>query len=178
MIQTKIKHKIKQLLSGRTGYFLGFFACFALVATALVIQTQYHLEPCPLCISQRIILMSLGLLFLIAAFIKPATMLKKIFTLLQVLTAMGGASVAIRHWYLQAHRESIIADCGVGFDYMFDNFPLQKALTLVFRGTGDCAAIDWTFLGLSIPQLALIAFAGLGAYALYLAKNQLDFKIA
>ncbi|MEI8362738.1 MAG: disulfide bond formation protein B [Betaproteobacteria bacterium] len=171
MIQTTIQTKLKKLLSGRTGYLLGFFACFALVASALVIQTRYHLEPCPLCISQRIILMSLGLLFLIAAFIKPATMLKKILTLLQVLTAMGGVGVAIRHWYLQAHRESIIADCGVGFDYMFDNFPLQKALTLVFRGTGDCAAIDWTFLGLSIPQLALIAFVGFGAYALYLVRK-------
>lgn len=162
---------IKQLLSGKAGYLLGFFACFSLVATALVIQTQYHLEPCPLCISQRIIFMGLGLLFLIAAFIPPASFFKKLFTLLQVLTAMGGAGVAIRHWYLQAHRESMIADCGVGFDYMFDNFPLEKALTLVFRGTGDCAAIDWTFLGLSIPQLALIAFVGFGAYALYLVKK-------
>lgn len=162
---------IKQILSGRTGYLLGFFACFFLVAMALVIQTQYHLEPCPLCISQRIIFMGLGLLFLIAAFIPPVSIFKKLFALFQVLTALGGAGVAIRHWYLQAHRESIIADCGVGFDYMFDNFPLQKALTLVFRGTGDCAAIDWTFLGLSIPQLALISFIGLGAYALYLVRK-------
>ena len=162
---------IKQMLSGKTGYILGFVACFSLVIAALVIQTQYHLEPCPLCISQRLIFMGLGFLFLIAAFIPPASIFKKIFTLLQVLTAMGGAGVAIRHWYLQAHRESIVADCGVGFDYMFDNFPLQKALTLVFRGTGDCAAIDWTFLGLSIPQLALIAFFSLGAYALYLVKK-------
>lgn len=171
MFQTKIKTTIKQLLTGRSGYLLAFFACFSLVATALVIQTYYHLEPCPLCISQRIIFMSLGILFLIAAFIPPANLLKNIFTLLQVLTAMGGAGVAIRHWYLQAHRESIIADCGVGFDYMFDNFPLKKALTLVFRGTGDCAAIDWTFIGLSIPQLALIAFAGFAAYAVYLARK-------
>jgi protein dithiol:quinone oxidoreductase len=162
---------INKLLSGRTGYLLGFFACFGLVTVALVIQTHYHLEPCPLCISQRIVFMGLGLLFLIAAFIKPTSIFKKIFTLLQVLTAMGGAGVSIRHWYLQAHRESIIADCGVGFDYMFDNFPLQKALTLVFRGTGDCAAIDWTLLGLSIPQLALIAFISFAGYALYLIRK-------
>jgi len=162
---------IKQILSGRTGYLLGFAACFSLVAIALVIQTHYHLEPCPLCISQRIIFMGLGLLFLIAAFIPPANIFKKIFTLLQVLTAMGGAGVAIRHWYLQAHRESMIADCGVGFDYMYDNFPRIKMLTLIFKGTGDCAAIDWTFLGLSIPQLALIAFVGFGAYALYLVRK-------
>ena len=159
---------IKKLLTGRTGYLIGFVTCFAIVALALVIQTQYHLEPCPLCISQRIIFMSLGVLFLIAAFIPPATWLKKTFTALQVLTALGGAGVAIRHWYLQANRESMIADCGVGFDYMFENFPLQKAFKLIFRGTGDCATIDWTFLGLTLPQLGLISFLGMAAYAIWL----------
>ncbi len=76
----------------------------------------------------------------------------------------------MRHWWIQAHRDNMVADCGVGFDYMFENFPLNKALTLVFRGTGDCAAIDWTFLGLTIPQLSLVAFIGLGIFALYLTK--------
>lgn len=162
---------LKKLFSGRSGYLVGFIASFGLVALALVIQTQFKLEPCPLCISQRIVFMGLGLLFLIAAIVNPKQcIMRNIFALLQVLTAVGGAGIAIRHWYLQANRGSMIADCGVGFDYMFENFPLQKALTLIFRGTGDCAAIDWTFLGLSLPQLALIAFVGLGVYAIYLAK--------
>jgi disulfide bond formation protein DsbB len=161
---------INKLLSGKSGYLLGFVACFGLVGLALVIQTHYQLNPCPLCISQRMVFMGLGVLFLIAAFINPNTILNKIFTLLQVLTAIGGAGVAIRHWWLQAHKDTMIADCGVGFDYMFENFPLKKALTLVFRGTGDCAAIDWTFLGLSLPQLGLIAFVGFGIYAIYLAN--------
>jgi disulfide bond formation protein DsbB len=117
------------------------------------------------------VFMGLGLLFLITAFVKANTLLSKFFTLLLVLTALGGAGVAIRHWWLQAHRDSIIADCGVGFDYMFENFPLQKALTLVFRGTGDCAAIDWTFLGLSLPQMSLLAYLGLAIYAVYLTKK-------
>ena len=163
---------LNKILNSRTAYLLGFLASFGLVALALVIQTQYKLEPCPLCISQRIVFMGLGILFLIAEIHNPQNRAwVNLHALLQTLTALGGAGVAIRHWYLQAHRESIIADCGVGFDYMFDNFPLKKALTLVFRGTGDCAAIDWTFLGLSIPQLALIAFVGFGAYALYLVKK-------
>ncbi len=161
---------INKLLRGKRGYLLGFVACFGLVGMALAIQTHYQLNPCPLCISQRIIFMGLGVLFLIKAFIKPSTLLSWLFTLLQVLTALGGAGVAIRHWWLTAHRSEMVADCGVGFDYMFDNFPLQKALKLIFRGTGDCAAIDWTFLGLSIPQMALIAFASMAAYAIYLAK--------
>ena len=161
---------VNKLLSGKRGYLLGFVACFGLVGLALAIQTHYQLNPCPLCISQRMVFMGLGVLFLIAAFIKPASILGKLFTLLQVLTALGGAGVAIRHRWLQAHLDTIIADCGVGFDYMFENFPLQKALKLVFRGTGDCASIDWTFLGLSIPQMALLAFISMAVYALYLAK--------
>jgi len=158
---------LNKFLAGRTGYLVGFLTCFGLVALALWIQTQYHLEPCPLCISQRIVFMAMGVLFLIAAIVRrfPA-----VFAALQVLTALGGAGVAVRHWWIQAHRENMVADCGVGFDYMFENFPLKKALTLVFRGTGDCAAIDWTLLGLTIPQLALISFIGLGIYAVYLAK--------
>lgn len=159
------------LFSGRSGYLLGFIASFGLVGLALFIQTQNNLEPCPLCISQRIVFMSLGLVFLLAAIHNPQALWRKVYGVLLVLTALGGAGVAIRHWWLQAHRESMVADCGVGFDYMFDNFPLQKALTLVFRGTGDCAAIDWTFLGLTLPQLSLIAFIGFAAYAIYLTKK-------
>jgi len=161
---------LNKIFAGRTGYLIGFVTCFGLVGLALVIQTHYNLEPCPLCITQRMFFMGLGLLFLVAAFVKPATLLKKIFTLLQVLTAMGGAGWAIRHWYLQAHKGEIIADCGVGFDYMFENFPLKKMFTLIFKGTGDCATIDWTLFGLTLPQLGLIAFVGLGVYAIYLAK--------
>ena len=169
MTNKKIESKMmKRLLTGKTGYLIGFAACFSTVALALVIQTQYHLEPCPLCITQRMFFMGLGILFLIGAFIKPASSLQKIFMLLQVTTALGGAGWAIRHWYLQAHKDEILADCGVGFDYMFENFPLKKMFTLIFKGTGDCAAIDWTFLGLTLPQLALITFAVFGIYAVWL----------
>lgn len=158
---------LNKIIAGRKGYFIGFIACFALVGLALWIQTRYALNPCPLCISQRIVLMVLGVLFLIAAVVNKVP---RLFGLVQVLTALGGAGVAVRHWWIQAHKEEMVADCGVGFDYMFENFPLKKALTLVFRGTGDCAAIDWTFLGVTIPQMSLIAFIGFALYAVYLAK--------
>jgi protein dithiol:quinone oxidoreductase len=168
----KMKERyMKKIFNGKSGYLIGFAACFGIVALALVIQTKYNLEPCPLCITQRMFFMGLGVLFLIAAFVKPATIAAKILTLLQVLTALGGAGWAIRHWYLQAHKGEIIADCGVGFDYMFDNFPLKKMFTLIFKGTGDCAAIDWTFLGLTLPQLALISFVAFGIYAIWLFKK-------
>ncbi|AKR42887.1 disulfide bond formation protein B [Methylophilus sp. TWE2] len=159
-----------QWFKGRGGYVLGFLAGFGIVALALFIQVQNQLEPCPLCISQRIIFMSLGVVFLLHAFVSPKSWLHAGLALVEVFTALGGVGVAIRHWWLQAHKEDIIADCGVGFDYMFENFPLKKALTLVFRGTGDCAAIDWTFLGLTLPQLGLISFTLFGLYAIFLFR--------
>ncbi|HQN64308.1 MAG TPA: disulfide bond formation protein B [Methylophilus sp.] len=160
---------MQQLFSGKRGYLLGFVGCFGLVALALWIQTYYKLEPCPLCITQRIVFMALGVAFLLGA-LMPDGWPKKLMAMLQVLTAIGGAGVAVRHWWIQAHKESMVADCGVGFDYMFENFPLSKAFKLLFRGTGDCATIDWTFLGLTIPQLSIISFIGFGCYAAWLFK--------
>ena len=61
-----------------------------------------------------------------------------------------------------------MAECGAGMSYLFQNFPLRKFLQLVFKGTGECTAIDWTLLGFTIPQLSLIAFTGLGLYAVVL----------
>lgn len=156
---------MSSLFKGRWAGVIGFFACFGLVGLALMIQVHYHLEPCPLCISQRMIFMGLGLLFLLTALLPQTLIIRLVGVILQVLTAMGGAGVAIRHWYIQAHKESMIVDCGVGFDYMFENFPFKKAVQLVFRGTGDCAAIDWTLLGLTIPQLSLIAFISFAVFA-------------
>lgn len=161
---------MNQFFKNKAGYLLGFVVCFGLVALALFIQTKYNLEPCPLCITQRMFFMGLGLLFLIHAFLPKVNFLQKIVALFEVLTALGGVGWALRHWYLQANKESMIADCGVGFDYMFENFPLEKMFTLIFKGTGDCATIDWTFLELTLPQLALIAFVGFIAYAIFLLK--------
>ena len=165
---------LNNLLAARLAYWLGFVVSFGLVALALVIQTRYQLEPCPLCISQRIVFMVIGVLFLAAAIQNSSKVFfVKAYAFLQMLAALGGAGVAIRHWWLQVHKDEMLVDCGVGFDYMFENFPLQKALTLVFKGTGDCAAIDWTFLGFSIPQLALISFVGFVVYAALVAKARL-----
>ena len=120
---------MQQLFSGKRGYLLGFVGCFGLVALALWIQTYYKLEPCPLCITQRIVFMALGVEFLLGALVSDGWP-KKLMAMLQVLTAIGGAGVAVRHWWIQAHKESMVADCGVGFDYMFENFPLSKAFKL------------------------------------------------
>ena len=160
---------LNKLLAGRTGYLIGFVASFGLVALALYLQQKHNLEPCPLCISQRIAFMSLGVLFLIAALHNPATTGRRIYGLLHFLAAATGAAIAARHIWIQANPDKVMAECGAGFDYIFDTFPMKKALDLVFKGTGECSRIDWTLFGITIPQLSLICFVALAIYALLLA---------
>lgn len=160
---------LNKLLAGRTGYLIGFLASFGLVAFALYIQQKHHLEPCPLCISQRIAFMFLGVLFLIAALHNPAKIGRRIYGLLHLLAAAAGAVIASRHIWIQANPDKVMAECGAGFDYIFDTFPMKKALDLVFKGTGECSNIDWTLFGITIPQLSLICFVALAIYALLLA---------
>jgi protein dithiol:quinone oxidoreductase len=159
---------LNKLLSSRWAYFIGFIVSFGLVVFALYIQTKDHLEPCPLCISQRIIYMVYGLIALLATFHHPKNMGRKIYALLLLLTAVVGVVVASRHWWIQANPEKVMAECGAGFDYIFETFPFKKALDLVFKGTGECSTIDWTWLGLTIPQLSLACFLLLAVYALLL----------
>ena len=161
-----------KLFSGRRGYFLGFVASFGLVGLALFLQQQYHLEPCPLCISQRIAFMALGLLFLIAALHNPGNIGRKVYGLVHVAAAVTGIGIAARHIWIQANPDKVMAECGAGFDYIMETFPLKKALDLIFKGTGECSAMDWTMFGLTIPQLSLIAFAVLGLFAIVLAFNK------
>ncbi|MCB5184716.1 disulfide bond formation protein B [Methylobacillus gramineus] len=157
-----------KLFAGRSGYLLGFLISFGLVGFALYIQQKHHLEPCPLCISQRIAFMGLGVLFLIAALHNPGVVGRRIYGLLQVLAAVTGIGIAARHAWIQANPDKVMAECGAGFDYIMETFPLKKALDLIFKGTGECSAIDWTLFGFTIPQLSLIAFAGLTVFAILL----------
>jgi disulfide bond formation protein DsbB len=159
---------LNRIVAGRTGYFLGFAASFGLVAFALYIQTRDQLEPCPLCISQRIAFMVLGTAFLAAMLHNPAGLWRKLHGGLQFVIAAVGAGIAMRHIWIQTHPEEVMSECGAGFDYLFDRFPMQKAMQLIFQGTGECSAIDWKLLGFTIPELSLLAFILLGVYAILL----------
>ena len=160
---------MKQFLLSRWADLTGMLVSFGLVVLALVIQTVYKLEPCPLCISQRIVFLGLALAFLLSLILRHR-LINLLLGATQVIVALGGAGVAIRHWWIQAHKGQMWVDCGVGFDYMFENFPLKKMLTLIFRGTGDCASIDWTLFGLTLPQFALVAFVSLALFSLLIIR--------
>lgn len=163
---------MKKLFEGRKPYFLGFVASFGLVGLALWIQQKYSLDPCPLCISQRMAFMALGGLFLLAALHGPKGKWRIAHGVLQIAATVVGAVIAARHIWIQAHPEEVMEECGAGFDFMVENFPASQTIQLIFNGSGECAKIDWTLLGLTIPQLSLIAFIGMAVYAVILAAKK------
>lgn len=142
--------------------FAGALVCAALMAYALFAQHVLDLEPCPLCVFQRIAVIVLGIIFLIAAIQNPGRGGRRVYAILLGLAAAGGAGVAGWHVRLQNLPADEVPSCGPGFDYIVGNFPLKDALALIFQGSGECATIDWEFLGLSMPAWVLIACIGIG----------------
>ena len=146
----------------------GSLLAFILVVVAVAIQTQFNLEPCPLCVSQRIVFIVIGFLFFLFSFLKPNQLIKFIHVLTLLTANIVGIVFAIRHIMIQSKWITVPAECGIDLDYMFENFPLTEAFSLLFKGTGDCSEIDWLFLGLTLPQLALIAYIMFVIFTLYI----------
>ena len=142
---------------------------FLIVMTAIgmgyalfFLQQHMGLSPCPLCIFQRIGLMVMGGFALAAALINPKSKLIKLGLWLGSLAGIGWATgVAGRHVWLQHLPADQVPSCGPGLDYWLDTLPMSEVLNQVFAGSGECASVDWTVMGLSIPEQSLIFFSGL-----------------
>ncbi|MBT8085910.1 MAG: disulfide bond formation protein B [Woeseia sp.] len=145
---------------------LGFLACAAMMAYALYAEHQLLLEPCPLCVFQRVATIALGIVFLIAAVHNPHSWGRRVYAGLILLSAGAGLGVAARHVWLQNLPADQVPACGPGFDYIIDAFPLSDALSMIFTGSGECATVDWHFLGLTMPTWVAICFAVLLAFGL------------
>lgn len=145
----------------------GFAACAGLMAYALYAEHQLLLQPCPLCSFQRMAVVVLGIVFLAAALHNPAGRSRFVYVVLIALTGAAGMAVAGRHVWLQNLPADQVPTCGPGLDYILDSFPLLEALRLVFSGSGECASVDWRFLGLSMPAWVLISIAVLAAFGLW-----------
>jgi disulfide bond formation protein DsbB len=124
------------------------------------------LDPCPLCISQRIAILLTGLVFLIAALHNPARIGINRYAILGALTAFGGASISTRHIWIQHLPPDKVPECSPALEYMLENFPLLDTVKLMLSGTGDCAKVDWTMLGFSMPEWTLVAFLMLATLSL------------
>ncbi|MDH3280828.1 MAG: disulfide bond formation protein B [Gammaproteobacteria bacterium] len=140
----------------RTIYSLGFLACAVLLAYALYLQHVEHLDPCPLCIFQRIVFILIAAVCLVAVIHNPSGWGRRVYAGGVLVLSIGGAALAARHVWLQHFPQT--AECGAGLDYMIAQFPINKVFSLVLKGTGECGDILWSFLGLSIPAWTLIVF--------------------
>jgi disulfide bond formation protein DsbB len=150
-----------------------FLACASLIALALYLQEQEGLEPCPMCILQRYAFVAVGLVALAGAIHGPRGVALKVYGALISLFAIAGGGVAIRHSYLQ-HFPPKIEACGTDLEFLVNTFPISQALPKIFAGTGSCSKVDWTLLGLSIPEWAIVWFAiflAIATWAAFLRKE-------
>jgi disulfide bond formation protein DsbB len=154
-------------MTARTANGLGFLVCAALLAYAYYAQFVLRLEPCPLCIFQRVGIFAIGVIFAAAALHEPAGWGRRVYAGLLLLASLATIGVAVRHLYIQSLPPGTIAACGASLDFMLKVFPLTDVLVKVLTGSGECAKVTWRFLGLAMPAWVLIAAAALAAYALW-----------
>jgi disulfide bond formation protein DsbB len=132
-------------------------ACMAMLGFGLYLQHVVGLNPCPMCIVQRYAL----LLVAIFALLTSLTGRRRWHiggVGLVALTAVGGAFVAARQSWLQWYPPEV-SSCGRDLYGMIETFPLKRAIPMIFKGSGDCTAVDWTFLGGSLANWSFVVFA-------------------
>lgn len=155
-------------------FVLGFLACLSMLLIAGYFQFVEHLEPCPLCILQRVMTLAVGVVFLLGALHNPRYVGRRVYGLLVLLTAGIGAAISARHVWVQNLPADQVPSCGPGLNFILENFPLNQAIDMVLRGSGECADVLWTFMGLSIPGWTLVAFVLMALVGLWkmLARTQ------
>jgi len=163
---------IKVLGSRRIGNLIGFLACAGMLAFGYFLQFVVGLEPCPLCIIQRLFLAAVGIAFLVAAIHHPARRAGAgIYAGAITLFAAGGVAVAGRHVWLQHVPVEQRPACGPALDYLLSAFGPIEGLRRVLRGSGECGVVDWTLLSFSIPEWTLAAFLAFMAWSVVLAMR-------
>ena len=154
-------------LSRRLANLAGFLVCAALLAFAYFSQFHDHLEPCPLCIFQRIGVIGVGVFIFLAWAQDPKGWGAKVYGVLILLAAAAGGAVSIRHIYVQHLPPEMAPPCGPGIGYLFAKLPFSTFLVKAFTGSADCSVVTWSFLGLTMPEWVLIWFVLLGVGGLY-----------
>lgn len=140
--------------------FLVIMAVIGMSFALFFLQRHLGLMPCPLCIFQRIGLIIMGGFALVSALFNPKSMVVRLLLWVGSLAGIGWATlVAARHVWLQHLPADQVPSCGPGLDYWMDTLPILQVFKEVFAGSGECATVDWTFMGLSIPEQSLILFA-------------------
>ncbi len=134
---------------------------------ALYAQHILGLEACPLCILQRVAIITVGIILAVAALHAPRGAGARVYGVLGAVAALVGAGISGWHVHVQNLPESEVPACGPGFDYIIDAFPLRDALAIIFTGSGECHEVNWSLLGLSMPGWVFLWFVALGALAIF-----------
>ncbi len=139
--------------------FIGLVICIAsMMFAVLYLERTLYLDPCPLCILDRVVIMALGAVFLVALLHGPRTIFSKVYGVIGILLSATGIGLASRHIWLQNLPKDQVPECGPDLYYMLDTLPLFDVLRETLTGSGSCADISWTFLDLTIPEQTLILF--------------------
>ncbi|HUR40263.1 MAG TPA: disulfide bond formation protein B [Verrucomicrobiae bacterium] len=145
---------------------VGFVACVGAMAFALYLEHFQNLEPCPMCMFQRVAMVAAGLVFLAGAIHGPHQAGRWVYAVLAAAMAGGGVFIAARHVWLQGLPPDQVPACGPTLDYLMNVLPLTEVIRTIISGDGNCAKIDAAFLGVSLPGWTLVAFVGLVLLAL------------
>lgn len=145
----------------RMAYWLGFLVCAGLIAYALYLQYVVGLEPCPLCVFQRICVIAMGLVFVVAAIRNPTQPGAAGVALLQLLIGGAGIAFAGRQVWLQSLPKDEVPACGMGLNYMLETLPYTDVIRKVFEGSGECAEKGWVLLNVSIAGWTLVFFVAI-----------------
>ncbi len=143
-------------------------ACAGLIVIAIFyFQNYLGLEPCYLCITQRVFVIAVGVLFLFAGLHNPRARGQKIYAALVAATATAGGFFSIKQLWLQNLPEDKVPACGPPVDYLFDAFSASEAIAMLLRGDGNCAEVQWQLLGLSMPGWVLMSFIGFAGLSIF-----------
>lgn len=158
--------------SFRAQFLLGFVVCAGLIAFAY--HTQYRdvnpLDPCPLCIFQRIAFAALALVFLLGGLHAPERAGgRRAYGVLGLVAAAVGIGIAGRHVWLTHLPADQVPSCGPPLNFMMEANPITDVIRKVLTGSGECAKVDWTLLGLSMPAWSLLWFLLLAVWIMLVA---------
>jgi len=160
----------ESLLSLKNLSLIGFLTCVALLASAYYFQYAMELEPCPMCIMQRIATLMVGIGCLLAWLFHSNTLMLRISSVWALLSSFFGIYLSNHHRWLQSLPEDQVPACGPSLEYMVDALPISEIITVLLRGNGNCAEVVWNFMGLSMPGWLLVFFIGFAlasGYACY-----------
>ena len=155
----------------RTAFALPLAVCAALLGYGYYLQHLQGLEPCPLCLLQRGFFYAIAFVCLIGAAHGPRRIGATVYGVLGALLAAGGLATAARQVWLQHLPADKVPQCGPDLFFMLENLPLSTTLQKLIAGTGECAKVDWTFLGLSIAGWSLVWFIALAIYVWFAARR-------